>query len=294
MALPSTFHQDPRGSGISVGSQTAGGDNTPCMTIAYIGPPEDAEDPQVAIINTHDIAFYLDAANTTLDTASFTTADTYVTVAGIIDTDAAGANVTFGTIADAINAKDYWRCQLLGARRSDLIYTHSGTLGAILAKAIDATGSDARSTHGAVILWDTSEMNQGGVCMGPEALDYSYGTFMARKSKNTLQITDPDYAVNGRQSGETFCPRDRTAFIQSITMDCTTAACTTLNFYSVNDVTDVEMLVRSITGWESTATVDFDDDPIFSLPGERLVVAVVLGSATLPLLTINGGFGWWE
>lgn len=296
MALPANFKQDPQGASVSVGSQAA--DVLCAMKIKWVGDPADAASPEVTVAGTAgiDLAFYT-VASTTKDTATFPTTDTHTTTAGEINLDASAADVTFGTIQDVINGKDNWSCVLVGALRTALIYDHTGgaTEAAcpLLAMAAAADGADALREEGAVLLYDTTALDQTGACMGPEVLGSEFARFDARRSENNVQITDPDYAVNGREAGEVMQARDRVSFITSISQSAGTGA-PQVNVYSAGQ-TGTPTLVHTYPGATTVATTTFEHNPLFSKPGERLVVNVTLdNSAVDPIINISGGFGWYE
>lgn len=274
------------------------------MAIKCFGPVASYPDPQVVYdTSAHTLTFY---KNYNSGTNSVTETDMLQVggTAGVIAL--TGADRTFADVAAMIGSSPNWGAILICALPTDLIYKTSGTLDACVAIAAGTTNATAcQSEDGLQLKFDTSvDVGQGfhyDLCLGPEALDSTFATFMGRRSRpdnwddanrDIADFTDP---TSGTLTGKTThsCALTR-GYVTTITSQATYSTGTSaVTVYSASQ-TAVKTLLTYASG-ATTVALPKDLTPlqeVMSDLGERLVVRLKNSAApSAASLTALGGFG---
>jgi len=300
--LPATFKvQVP-----SFSQNVTAVDTSIAFLIKYIGPATyvngssvvTAVDPSFDwdTAAAHDITFYLDATNSIKDDTTYSADGVGIGTAGVLSP---GANYPLSTLVAACVASTNWRCTLMGALETELLYTHDGTVDNIIAVAADSDNGRAcyTSEAGTLAYWDTS-VGAGSfgesVVIGIEASGAAYGTFQSRHShKTSLDTLERDISNIGDVDVQV---QNRVNYIQKVTARVTDVDTTgtTLTVYAVKSDGSSRTL-HSEPGAASTVVHTFTPDPVLmGLPGEHLIVRIESNTATtVPALSATGGWGTW-
>ncbi len=297
MANPANFQLTQQ-----IGTAITANDTCVAAKMKYIGPA--AGDPQV-VLGSFDLLFYTDyTTGTVLDDYVFQTGVT----AGHVETDKNAADMTWGALAAIVNASDNWRMTLVGARPEDLVYTHSGTVQGFLACAADSTEAVKVDTEdGETIYFDTSatmpaSTYQYSICIGPEALDSAFGSFLGRASAANIHpgkndaFDFSDSAGNDLPGAAACSATDWVAVCNFIEETATFTTSLTIKVYASTQT--ASRLIHSQAGAATTTTGQYTDAPTHvSRPGERLIIRIEAVGGTLgdtmllTALKATGGIG---
>ena len=220
------------------------------------------------------------------------------------------ADYTFGELQDLVNGVDGWACVMNRALRTQLVYTHSGTIEHYILHAADSAGAiGCAGDDGSPLLYQTGTgepTETVTVCVGLEDFSAAQGgsgptrrmdanasrswdrNDPINKGNNSAGAPDLDY---GKPKVQTV---DRKAWIDSFTAAVDTATATTLSLYAEKQDGTTRTILDAITGptGAGAAVVRTFSPPLWGEKGERFILQMDDSSGndlTGPNMTMTGG-----